>query len=221
MIELNTWQSRFLEGIAQEQYILDTFYFAGGTNLMLSYFHHRVSDDLDFFTDQVIDIYKLEDILSGLKEILEVTHIHKQRIYDRNIYIFEYVDGFQLKTEFTKYQSPQFPLSTYNGLRTEHINDCFLNKIAAIYDRFDPKDYVDIYYMMYKWGCSWELKTEYFEKKFGMTISDYTLGMTIHHWVQKINVFPKMEESFDESLCKAFLIELAQELGYHQLRDLT
>ena len=31
---------------------IDNFYLAGGTALSLFYFHHRQSDDLDFFTQE-------------------------------------------------------------------------------------------------------------------------------------------------------------------------
>ncbi len=40
------------------------FYLAGGTALSEFYFHHRISEDLDFFTEEELDIKELERFIN-------------------------------------------------------------------------------------------------------------------------------------------------------------
>ncbi|MEK7458532.1 MAG: nucleotidyl transferase AbiEii/AbiGii toxin family protein, partial [Patescibacteria group bacterium] len=43
-------QHKLLECAAQSSGIVDTFYLTGGTALAEFYLHHRLSEDLDFFS---------------------------------------------------------------------------------------------------------------------------------------------------------------------------
>jgi predicted nucleotidyltransferase component of viral defense system len=177
---LNAYQKKFLQAAQGDNYISGHFYLAGGTTLAQYYLHHRLSDDLDFFTsDEDINIRSIENFLEENKEKLGVAQRQRIKRYDRNICNLRYTDGFELKTEFTKYFKPLYPLAKIEGLHVEHINDIFLNKIACILDRNDPKDFVDLYYMWHDARVDTTHILERVKKKFLNTVSDNVLSYAL------------------------------------------
>lgn len=122
------------------------FYLSGGTALSAFYLQHRFSEDLDFFTNLEIEIENILTFLKSLSGIKEVTY---ERKYDRKIFLLEYNSGVFLKIEFTKYPFERLaPVQKLGGLLVDSIEDILANKLMAMTDRRDPKDYVDVYAIM-------------------------------------------------------------------------
>lgn len=108
---LNQYQIKLLNLIKKDKYISSHFYLAGGTTLAEYYLHHRLSDDLDFFTsDTEIDIRYIENFLENHKNTLGLQSRQRIKMFDRNMINLTYRDGFALKTEFTIYYKPLYPL---------------------------------------------------------------------------------------------------------------
>lgn len=58
-------------------------------------------------------------------------------------------DGENLKVEFTRYPFKRVcPSHTVEGIQIDSITDILVNKFAALADRKDVKDYVDIYFII-------------------------------------------------------------------------
>ena len=53
---LTTIQQKALDSIASDTIVKNHFYLSGGTALATYYLHHRLSEDLDFFSENEIDI---------------------------------------------------------------------------------------------------------------------------------------------------------------------
>ncbi|MDI6883230.1 MAG: nucleotidyl transferase AbiEii/AbiGii toxin family protein [Patescibacteria group bacterium] len=70
---LTLHQREILELISKEEYFIQRFYLAGGTALAEFYLKHRISEDLDFFTEEKevnpIPVTKLTDYPRMLKKI--------------------------------------------------------------------------------------------------------------------------------------------------------
>lgn len=78
---------------------------------------------------------------------LKVVSFHKR--FDRRIFLVE-VDGEPLEVEFARYDYPRIA-STFvvsEGLQLDDPADILANKIAALSDRLDPKDEVDLYFLL-------------------------------------------------------------------------
>ncbi|MBI4715903.1 MAG: nucleotidyl transferase AbiEii/AbiGii toxin family protein [Nitrospirae bacterium] len=119
------------------------YYLSGGTALSACYLRHRLSEDLDFFTEQEVNA---ESVLAFLKTIPSVRQIRYERKYDRKIFLLEYSTETSLKVEFTKYPFDRiFPLETFGDVRVDGVMEILLNKLIAMTDRRDPKDYADVY----------------------------------------------------------------------------
>ncbi len=124
----------------------DLFRLSGGTALSAFYLEHRLSEDLDFFSSEKITLDAIEDFLKSLHDVRAIS-LAKQ--YDRNIFSLTLKDGALLKVEFTWYSLPSLePANDVQGLKIDAFLDIVVNKLCAIADRFDAKDYVDVYVAM-------------------------------------------------------------------------
>ncbi len=143
------------------------FYLTGGTALSACYLHHRFSEDLDFFTDQDIDI---ENILIFLRTIPGIKQISYERKYDRKVFLLEYHSKVLLKVEFTKYPFERLAsFQEFGGVLVDGIQDILSNKLMAMTDRRDPKDYVDVYAIIQHYpSLQIEDAIRLTEKKFGI-----------------------------------------------------
>ena len=63
-------QRRLLERAAGDHVITDAYYLTGGTALMAFYLGHRISEDLDFFTETPIDHTIIADWAKQTKRLL-------------------------------------------------------------------------------------------------------------------------------------------------------
>lgn len=119
------------------------FRLTGGTALSAFYLEHRLSEDLDFFSSEKVPFYIPEEFLKSLSIADKVTHI---KLFDRNIFNLKLADGSTLKMEFTYYPLKNLEASVaVDGLQVDSFLDITVNKLCAIADRFDAKDYVDVY----------------------------------------------------------------------------
>jgi predicted nucleotidyltransferase component of viral defense system len=137
------------------------FYLSGGTALSRYYFHHRYSDDLDFFVNKD----------SGFKQhvslFINYCREHKNNtgfeIVTERIHTSE--DYFQL---FIKQQDVELKLDFINDipLRFGEINNSYdfpidsirnilSNKISALY-RLEVKDFVDIWMIAKNTVFNWK-----------------------------------------------------------------
>jgi predicted nucleotidyltransferase component of viral defense system len=118
------------------------FVFAGGTALAAFHLQHRLSEDLDFFARQADTEVWGADIELSLASKFRV--LTQERIYDRRIYHLD--AGGIVKVEFVPlYFSRLQPPIHIDALWVEDLPDLAANKIMALADRFDIKDFVDVY----------------------------------------------------------------------------
>ncbi len=119
------------------------FRLTGGTALSAFYFEHRLSEDLDFFSTEKIPLITIETFLKNVNGIEEIA---LTRHFDRNIFNLKYKDNSYLKVEFTYYPLKNLEETVYvNSLQIDSLLDIVVNKLCAIADRSDAKDYVDVY----------------------------------------------------------------------------
>lgn len=122
------------------------FYLTGGTALSAFYLEHRLSDDLDFFTEEEVET---EAVLGFLKSLPNVKDLSLERKFDRRIFIIVGKDSGVLRTEFTKYPYKRIePSKIVEGIHVDGMIDILINKFMALSDRRDIKDYVDIYFIL-------------------------------------------------------------------------
>ena len=124
----------------------DVFRLTGGTALSAFYLEHRISEDLDFFSSEKVAFQSLERVLKGMNCVSEIFYTKQ---FDRNLFQIKMPDASSLKVEFTFYplRNLEDP-HTIEGMRVDSFLDIVVNKVCAIADRRDVKDFVDLYWAL-------------------------------------------------------------------------
>lgn len=125
-----------------------SFYLTGGTCLAAFYLFHRLSEDLDFFSQEPVDI---EPVLAFVKAVPDVVDVQYERKFDRKIFLLRLPYGRHLKVEFTTYPFQRCEKGIPVGeIAIDSLKDILVNKIMAMTDRRDSKDFVDLFYGLKK-----------------------------------------------------------------------
>ena len=206
---LTPWQKSAVNTVANEL-ALTGFYLSGGTALAAYYLHHRFSDDLDFFVGEKPDTVFLHSFVEKLRGVLGASAVRYEKVYDRNQYFFT-IDDKECKVEFTLYPFPSLGRSLKKGgMRIDSLRDISANKVMAMLDRFDPKDFVDLYFLLQRRSLE-ELRDDA-QKKFDMTISNIFLGGELAK-VRRIVALPTMLKPLSIEELRTFFSQQAKLLG--------
>jgi len=147
---------------------IDDFYLAGGTALAKFYFHHRTSEDLDFFT-QKFNYQRIQEVKNFLSEEtkhpLEVIRerIKGEKIVKLCIYYLPLREELGLKIDFVEdYLKPLKDFRQINGINVLSLEDIYLRKIYTVcgtapeidltgrkrhLGREEAKDFYDLYFL--------------------------------------------------------------------------
>jgi len=201
-------QKKVIDAIAGEPN-LKNFYLSGGTALAACYLGHRFSDDLDFFVFEEPDRIFLQSFAEKLKEIIGANRFDYEKLYDRNQFYFE-IGKEELKLEFTKYPFKQLSETIkWEGINVDSLRDIAANKLMVMLDRFDPKDFFDLYFLLQEFKLT-EVKKDA-EKKFNVKIDNLFLGSELAK-VSRIEALPKMIKKITLSELKDFFSKEAKNL---------
>ena len=137
MLFLNTVKSETYELLKKLMRIpeLSEFVLVGGTNLSLK-FGHRISIDLDLFTDKPFD---LDEVFTGIIKTLPQTI----KLDQRKQTIWLNIDG--IKVDIILHQYPYLrPIEIIDGVRFMSVEDVIPMKLEAMATRGVKKDFWDI-----------------------------------------------------------------------------
>jgi len=176
---------------------------AGGTGLAFR-LGHRVSEDLDFFRTDDMDVRKLHGVLAlhGSYETLqEEDHTLTVIISKTKLSFFRIRDPFL------------FEATPYRFFAIADIRDIALMKLVAILGRGSRKDFIDLYMILRDTPSL----CEYFEllpRKYGANrINTYQILKSLTYFEDaETEPAPRMLEAFDWKKCKAFFVREAHSI---------
>ncbi len=175
-MELTALQHKTLAAIGQSD-LARFFYWTGGTLLSSHYLKHRKSFDLDFFSEDLIEAEFVLAAVNQIKTSLALTKVERQIVRNRQQYQL-HKGGDRLNLEFVYYPFP--PLVPPKHVKAwpvaiDSLKDIAVNKTRALYERAEPKDVIDLWYIHQK--NNWDIKTlaALADKKFGVPIDYPTL----------------------------------------------
>ena len=135
--------------------IPEPFALGGGTNVALR-LGHRVSVDLDFFTDESFDKNNLFKIIS--KEFSS-----SELLFEQNQTMLFFIND--VRVDFVQYPFPWLlPFETIEDVRLISIKDIIPMKLQAVSNRFSKKDYWDIAFLLNKHSLTEQI--DIFKEKF-------------------------------------------------------
>lgn len=117
---------------------LSDFFLVGGTALALRY-GHRVSVDIDLFSNAAFDAPRLAELLTQKLQLAEA-------IVEENA-VLGVIDG--IKCDFIAHQySMVVGVENFDGVRLLAVEDIAAMKLNAISNRGSKKDFWDLYELM-------------------------------------------------------------------------
>lgn len=184
-------QKTLLDEISRNKTIIRAFYLGGGTALAEFYLKHRMSEDLDFFTENEFDPLSISVFFKSIKKKLKISKIDYQQSFNRNLFFLR-IKKDVIKTEFTYYPFPQIEnKKIVNGIHVDSLLDIAVNKVFTIYQKPRSRDFIDLYLIIKKTG--WKM-TDLIKKtkiKFDYHVDLLQLG-TQFVKSTKVTDFPKM-----------------------------
>lgn len=148
---LTTKQLKFLELAQAQTSIAETYYLTGGTALSEFYFKHRLSEDIDLFSEKEVEPFIIESFLKDISGNLGVSKIVKQNFLGLFTYKLYYQDGDILKIDFNYYPFTRIEKGTHFGnLEVSSLYDIAVNKLHTISMRSRARDYIDLFFIFQK-----------------------------------------------------------------------
>jgi len=208
---LNSFQVKVLQ-LFKTSILAKKFYLSGGTALAQFYLQHRFSEDLDFFTQEELDLDELKKFINLIQKETQIIDIKFQRGF--GLYTFFLKDKKQVyKIDFGQYPfGPIEKLKNFSGLLVESMYDIAVNKTHTIAFRPRLRDFIDLYFILQK-ESEWtfqELLNRSFEK-FEMKVDQLQLGENLLQ-VRKLADMPKMIKKVDLLKVQACYIEELKKL---------
>lgn len=144
--ELASWQLAVLDAVARLP-LAKELRFGGGSALAAVYLHHRRSEDLDFFAMREVDLAELRPLTRALVgagmevdvRVLGVRTALLLRLGDAQI--------GRVDVAYYPYESIARAVP-WRGLAVEPLVDMTVNKVQAVLTRFQPRDYVDLWFLL-------------------------------------------------------------------------
>jgi len=114
-----------LECVSKDEQITKRFYLTGGTALSEFYLQHRLSYDIDLFTElQEVDQRLTEAFLKTISKELRVKEIKRSQMMGLVSYILVFEDKQQLKVDFNNYPFPRIEKGTHFKNLEECLRYC-------------------------------------------------------------------------------------------------
>jgi len=141
----------------------DAFYLTGGTALSRFYFHHRLSEDLDLFTEAENIKTAVPRIVRTLENLGYEVVVKAMSVTFGRLFV-SLEGGEKLKIDLVA----DYPLEKPKAVRNfyvDTINNIAVNKIVAFEDRAELKDLVDLYFLVKDGGINLEDILELADRK--------------------------------------------------------
>ncbi len=208
---LTPFQKRILAAIGHSD-LAASFYLTGGTALAVYYLQHRFSEDLDFFAEA-------REAMTGVTTIAgEIARdVDASVEFTRTFPTF--VETFLTSTSASASRSillstPRFVCYRQSQIQPTAfewttLTDMACNKLAALFGRSEPKDFVDVYFICRELMPFSELYRQANQKHVGMT--HYWLAVAMRN-VTKVRFLPRMIKPVELATLQSFFLDLTDEL---------
>lgn len=204
-------QDDFLDLFFSESFAPD-FYLTGGTALSRFYFNHRISDDIDLFTqNKKIDFSHVNSLVLRILDKLNLKIIKQVNTDIFLQYITENQKQNRLKIDFVKEIPVHFgEFKMVGKTRIDSLENIGSNKVLTVFGRRDAKDFIDLYFILQKTKLKFDyLYSLAMQKDLGL--SEFYLANSMRQ-IEDISIYPKMLVKLDKNKLVKFYSELAQKL---------
>jgi hypothetical protein len=139
-------QRKVLLGLVEHPTIRDVFFLTGGTALSVFYLGHRVSDDIDLFSIEPIDLPEL-DFWIKTRWGSRCSQLRKSPQF-----LSMLIDGVKVDLIIDplsfRHARERFQFDNLRSLQVDTLSNIVSNKFTAVVSRTEPKDFVDLYLIL-------------------------------------------------------------------------
>ncbi len=206
-------QKEVLELISKEKYFTQRFYLAGGTALAEFYLKHRLSEDLDLFSEkQEVNPIPIIRFFESKSKILKLVKIETKRVMGLYTLFLHFQDKKILKVDFNYYPFPLIEKGLkFNNLTIEDIYDIGVDKVHTVIIKPRARDFIDIYFIIKEKGYGFEELLMQAKAKFDWDISLIELGARFIEG-SKLTDYPRMLKKINHEEWQNFFLEKAKDL---------
>ena len=210
---LSPHQRKVLDTIAGEKYFTQRFYLAGGTALSEFYLKHRLSEDLDLFSEKSeVNPFPITKFFKQKAGLLDLKKIETKRRYGLYSFFLHFQDKEILKVDFNYYPFPRIERGTkFRDLEIESIYDIGADKVHAISMKARARDFIDVYFIIREKKYNFYDLLMKAKAKFDWDISAVDLGTKLLEVAQTAD-YPRMIKNIDHQEWKSFFVEEAKKL---------
>lgn len=174
---LTDLQTKLLEALSKESKFLGDFYWTGGTVLSEFYLQHRLSEDIDLFSEQEVNVSSANSLVTKLKIDTGGTNITYTNYFGLHTYIINYDNARSIKIDFNYYPFPRIEKGgIYKTLSYDSYFDILVNKIQTVYTKPRGRDFVDLYFANKKNKLDLEELIKFSKSKFDWHIDPLQLA---------------------------------------------
>lgn len=210
-------QKLLLTTLAKEKLITLSFYLSGGTALAEYYLHHRLSEDLDFFSEDEIDVEGLSVLIKKIQQRSKISKVTFEQSFNRNLF-FVHMAHSTVKTEFTYYPFTRIEKGTQEGdLAIDSLLDVAVNKVFTISQKPRARDFIDLYCIL-KERSDWTIDDLILkaQAKFDHHIDPLQLSAQCLK-ATELKDFPTMKTYLEEQIWQEYFIDVSRKLARSQL----
>ncbi|MDD5173732.1 MAG: nucleotidyl transferase AbiEii/AbiGii toxin family protein [Candidatus Omnitrophota bacterium] len=210
---LTSRQKKFLSLLSKNKLISKNFYLTGGTALAAYYLKHRYSEDLDFFSENEIDILSINIFLKNIKSAIGIKEVDFQQSFNRNLFFLN-TKPETLKVEFTYFpfrliKSPD----KKDGVCVNSLTDIAVDKAFTISQNPRARDFIDLYYILKaNKNMSFERLIKMARAKFDWHIDPIQLGTQLLK-AKDIKDLPRMIKKLNHQDWRDFFVSKAKSLS--------
>jgi len=207
-------QKNILDIISGEKSICDAFYLTGGTVLAEFYLRHRLSEDLDFFSENEFNPQAISVFFRKIQSKAKIKKIEYQQSFNRNLFFLDMEDGDKVKMEFTYFPFGRIEKKGKIGdLYIDSLLDIAVNKVFTIYQKPRSRDFVDLYFILKKdSGLSLNGLVKKAQIKFDNYLDPIQLGAQ-YIKAKELKDLPKMLIDIKDGVWQDFFIKEAKKLS--------
>lgn len=208
---LTPFQIEVLNEISHNSTFIKRFYLTGGTALAEFYLQHRLSEDLDFFSEDEFNSIMVQSIVRKIIKKLKLTNVEYRTQLGLHIF-FLHRNKEVLKIDFNYYPFPRiYKKLHYKKIAVDDIRDIAINKLQTISTKPRTRDFIDLYCIIQKTGWTIQELRQEARNKFDWYVDSVELGSKIM-LIKEQEDYPRMLIPFNFKMCEIFWLNEAKNL---------
>ena len=205
-------QEKVLDLISKEDYLTRKFYFTGGTPLSAFYLFHRISEDLDLFSEQEIYLPSIRGFIIKIQKKLNLIKVDYRKFLGLHTFYLYFSKKNVLKVDFNYYPFPRIEKGIkYKNIVVDGLCDIAVNKVHTLSMQARARDFIDIYFIVKEKKYNFKDLILQAKAKFDWHIDPIQLGTQLIKGVG-VTDYPRILKKIDHQEWKDFFINEAKKL---------